>query len=230
MENNNYTIKNIPENDRPREKLIKHGAKSLTNSELLAIILRVGSKRDTAITLAQKILNLNGRGLRNIADISVEELISFHGISNAKAAQVLAVKELSKRISSIKAEDKIKINSPQDVSTLLMEEMRWLKKEYFKIILLDVKNKIIEIVNVSVGSLNSSIVHPREVFIEAIKKSSASMILVHNHPSGEIEPSKEDINITNRLIETGKIIGIKILDHIIIGNGEYLSFKERGII
>lgn len=230
MENNNYTIKNIPKDDRPREKLIKHGAQSLTNSELLAIILRVGSKKDTAITLAQKILNSNGKGLRNIAEISAEELLRFHGISNAKAAQVLAVKELSKRISSIKAEEKVKINSPLDVSTLLMEEMRWLKKEHFKIILLDVKNKVIEIVNISVGSLNSSIVHPREVFIEAIKKSSASMILVHNHPSGEIEPSKEDINITKRLAETGKVIGIKILDHIIIGDGVYLSFKEQGII
>ncbi len=230
MDNNNYTIKNIPENERPREKLIKYGAHTLTNSELLAIILRVGSTKDTAVTLAQKILNTNNKGLKNIAEANIMELKKFHGISDAKAAQILAVTELSKRISALQAEERIKITSPQDVSMLLMEEMRYLKKEYFKIILLDTKNKIIEVVNISVGNLNSSIVHPREVFIEAIKRSSASMILVHNHPSGEVKPSKEDINITKRLTESGKILGIEILDHIIIGDGVYTSFKEQGII
>lgn len=228
--NNNYTIKNIPENERPREKLIKYGAHTLSNSELLAIILRVGSKKDTALTLAQKILNLNNKGLKNIAEANSEELKKFHGISDAKAAQILAVTELSKRISALQAEERMKISSPQDISMLLMEEMRYLKKEYFKIVLLDTKNKIIKVVNISVGNLNSSIVHPREVFIEAIKRSSASMILVHNHPSGEVKPSKEDINITKRLTEAGNIIGIKILDHIIIGDGVYISFKEQGII
>lgn len=230
MDNNNYTIKNIPENERPREKLIKYGAHTLTNSELLAIILRVGSTKDTAVTLAQKILSTNNKGLKNIAEANIMELKKFHGVSDAKAAQILAVTELSKRISALQAEERIKITSPQDVSMLLMEEMRYLKKEYFKIILLDTKNKIIEVVNISVGNLNSSIVHPREVFIEAIKRSSASMILVHNHPSGEVKPSKEDINITKRLTESGKIIGIEILDHIVIGDGVYTSFKEQGII
>lgn len=230
MDNNNYTIMSIPKNERPREKLIKYGAKTLTNSDLLAIILRIGSKKDTAISLAQKILNSNNKGLKNIADATVEDLKKFHGISDAKAAQILAVTELSKRINTLKAEEKVKVSSPQDVSMLLMEEMRYLKKEYFKIVLLDTKNKILDIVNISIGSLNSSIVHPREVFIEAIKKSSASLILVHNHPSGETKPSNEDINITKRLIEAGNIMGIKILDHIIIGDGEYLSFKEHGLI
>jgi DNA repair protein RadC len=230
MDNLNYTIKNIPKDERPREKLLKYGSNSLTNSELMAIILRVGSKQDTAVTLSQKILGYEGRGLKNIADSNPEFLLKFHGISDAKAAQILAAVELGKRVSRIEKENKYKITSPQDISGYVMEDMRYLKKEYFKIILLDTKNQILDLVTISIGSLNSSIVHPREVFNEAVKKSAASIILIHNHPSGDTNPSKEDINITNRLIEAGNIMGIKVLDHIIIGDGVYLSFKEENII
>ncbi len=225
-----YTILEIPKDERPREKLLKYGSKSLTNSELIGILLRVGSKKDTAITLGQKILRENEKGLLNLVDATPESLNKFHGISNAKAATLLAAVELGKRISTTKASETFKITSPQDVSALVMEEMRYYKKEYFKIILLDTKNKVIEINTISIGSLNSSIVHPREVFLEAVKKSSASMILLHNHPSGEVQPSREDINITQRLIKAGDIMGIKVLDHIIIGDGNYLSFKEENII
>ncbi|MDW7667409.1 MAG: DNA repair protein RadC [Bacillota bacterium] len=225
-----YTILEIPKDERPREKLLKYGSKSLTNSELIGILLRVGSKKDTAITLGQKILKENEKGLLNLVDATPESLNKFHGVSNAKAATLLAAVELGKRISTTKASETFKITSPQDVSALVMEEMRYYKKEYFKIILLDTKNKVIDINTISIGSLNSSIVHPREVFLEAVKKSSASMILLHNHPSGEVQPSREDINITQRLIEAGNIMGIKVLDHIIIGDGNYLSFKEENII
>jgi DNA repair protein RadC len=225
-----YTIMEIPKDERPREKLLKYGAKSLTNSELIGILLRVGSNKDTAITLGQKILKENEKGLLNLVNATPDSLNKFHGVSNAKAATILAAVELGKRISSTKASESFKITSPQDVSALVMEDMRYYKKEYFKIILLDTKNKVIDIITISIGSLNSSIVHPREVFLEAVKKSSASIILLHNHPSGEVQPSREDINITQRLIEAGDIMGIKVLDHIIIGDGTYLSFKEENII
>lgn len=226
----NYTIKQIPLQERPREKLIKLGPQALSNSELMAIVLRVGSNKDTAITLSQKILNHEERGLRNIADTNIDLLLEFHGISHAKAAQLMAAVELGRRVSRIDIDDRFKVTSPQDIANYLMEDMRYLKKEHFKIITLDTKNKILDICTISIGSLNSSIVHPREVFHEAVKKSAASIILIHNHPSGETQPSREDISITKRLIEAGELMGIKVLDHIIIGDGVYLSFKEENII
>jgi DNA repair protein RadC len=226
----NYTIKQIPKQERPREKLIKFGPQALTNSELMAIVLRVGSNKDTAITLSQKILNHEDRGLKNIATPDTELLLGFHGISHAKAAQLIAAVELGKRVSRLDYDDRFKVTSPQDIANYLMEDMRYLKKEYFKIIILDTKNKVLDVCTISIGSLNSSIVHPREVFHEAVKKSAASILLVHNHPSGETQPSREDISITKRLIEAGELMGIKVLDHIIIGDGVYLSFKEENII
>jgi DNA repair protein RadC len=229
MDNNNYTIKSIPVDERPQEKLLKYGANSLSNSELLAIILRTGSKHDNVIVLAQKILREDGKGLRNIAEGTLDKFKKYCGISDVKASQLMALAELSKRISAFKNE-KIKISSPNDAAVVMMEEMRYYKKEYFKIILLDTKNNIIKVSEISIGSLNSSIVHPREVFQEAIINSSYSIILVHNHPSGEAEPSQEDISLTNRLVECGKIIGIKVIDHIIIGDGNFCSFKEEGYI
>ncbi|WMJ75883.1 MULTISPECIES: RadC family protein [unclassified Sedimentibacter] len=229
MDNTNYTIKSIPKDDRPQEKLLKYGANNLSNSELIAVILRTGSKNQNVVMLAQRILNEDQKGLRNIAEGSVEKFKSFKGINDVKAAQLLALAEISKRISTLKIE-KIKISSPSDVAILLMEEMRYYRKEYFKIILLDTKNNIKKISDISIGSLNSSIVHPREVFLEAVISSSSAIILAHNHPSGETEPSREDISLTNRLDECGKLLGIKVLDHIIIGDGTFYSFKEEGLL
>ena len=228
--NQSYTIKDLPLNERPREKLYRYGVKSLSNSELIAVIIRTGSKGDTAIQLAERIISLDDRGIGFLSDATIEELTDVKGIGNCKAAQLLAAIELGKRISAYKKEDNIRISCPNDIADLLMEEMRYLKKEYFKIAILDTKNQIITIENISIGNLNSSIVHPREVFNMAIKRSANSIILVHNHPSGDPTPSSEDINITNRLIEAGSILGIKVLDHIIIGDNKYISFKERNII
>ena len=229
MDNTNYTIKSIPEDDRPQEKLLKYGANNLSNSELIAVILRTGSRDENVVKLSQRILSEDGKGLRNIAEGTVERFKTFKGINDVKASQLMAVAELSKRISTLKIE-KIKISSPSDAAVLLMEEMRYYKKEYFKIILLDTKNNIKKVCEISVGSLNSSIVHPREVFSEAVVNSASSIILVHNHPSGESEPSHEDIVLTNRLDECGKILGIKVLDHIVIGDGVFYSFKEEGLL
>ena len=229
MENNNYTIRSIPVDERPQEKLLKYGANSLSNSELIAIILRTGSRDENVIMLCQRILKEDSKGLRNIAEGTLEKFKSFKGINNVKASQLLALAEISKRISTLKLE-KIKISSPNDAAVVMMEEMRYYKKEYFKIILLDTKNNILKVSEISVGCLNSSIVHPREVFREAIENSSSSIILVHNHPSGESEPSHEDIVLTNRLAECGKILGVRIIDHIIIGDGVFYSFKEEGLL
>lgn len=229
-EYNSYTIRDLPKDERPREKLFRYGPEVLSNSELLAIIIRTGSREETAIGVAHRILSIDNRGLKYLAEALLEDLMKVNGVGECKASQILAAIELGKRISVSVAEEKVKIGSPSGVSNLVMEEMRYLKKEYFKIIMLNTKNQVIGIKDISVGSLNSSIVHPREVFKEAIRKSSASIILVHNHPSGDPSPSKEDIGITKRLVEVGKIIGIEVLDHLIIGDGIYFSFKEKNIL
>lgn len=229
-ENRDYTIKDMPLNERPREKLYKYGAKSLSNAELIAVIIRTGSRSDTAIELAQRLISIDKRGIGFLSDASFEELISVKGIGKCKAAQIISAIELGKRIAAQGGEDKVKVTSPVDIVGLIMEEMRYLKKEHFRIAILDTKNHIIAIEEISIGNLNSSIVHPREVFSIAIRRTANSIILIHNHPSGDPTPSREDINITNRLIEAGNIIGIKVLDHIIVGDKKYLSFKERNII
>ncbi|HHZ03131.1 MAG TPA: DNA repair protein RadC [Tissierellia bacterium] len=229
MDNTNYTIKSIPKEDRPQEKLLKYGASTLSNSELIAIILRTGTKEENVIMLSQRILKEDEKGLRNIAEGTLEKFKSYKGINDVKAAKLMAVAELSKRMSTLKIE-KVKISSPGDAAAIMMEEMRYYQKEHFKIILLDTKNNIKKISEISVGSLNSSIVHPREVFHQAVANLASSIILVHNHPSGECEPSHEDIVLTNRLDECGKILGIKVLDHIIIGDGVFFSFKEEGLL
>lgn len=229
-ENRDYTIKDMPLNERPREKLYKYGAKSLSNAELIAVIIRTGSRSDTAIELAQRLISIDKRGIGFLSDASFEELTSVKGIGKCKAAQIISAIELGKRIAAQGGEAKVKVTSPVDIVGLIMEEMRYLKKEHFRIAILDTKNHIIAIEEISIGNLNSSIVHPREVFNIAIRRTANSIILIHNHPSGDPTPSREDINITNRLIEAGNIIGIKVLDHIIIGDNRYLSFRERNII
>lgn len=225
-----YTIKDLPINERPREKLLKYGVGSLSNAELIAIIIRTGHLEDTAIDLANRLLSIDSTGIRYLSQASMEELTSIKGIGHCKSAQIIAAIELGKRISSYDGGAKLKVNSPHVVVELLMEEMRYLNKEHFKVILLNTKNHIISVEEISVGNLNSSIVHPREVFNVAIKRSANSMILAHNHPSGDSTPSTEDVNITHRLIDAGNIIGIKVLDHIIIGDNNYISFKQNNII
>ncbi len=223
------TIKEMPEDERPREKLIKYGAENLSNAELLALIIRVGNKSRTAVELSQDIYNKFG-GLKALNYLTINQLKKMNGIGTAKAVQISSLVELSKRIASLNREEKDIIKSPKDAAQILMPELRYLTQEVFKIILLDIKNQIIAIPMISKGGLSSSIVHPREVFKEAIKHSSAAMLLIHNHPSGIPEPSRDDINITKKLIDAGKIVGIDVLDHIIIGDGIFVSMKEKGFI
>jgi len=224
-------MKELPFSERPYEKLEVVGAEHLSNAELLAVIIKTGTKAYTAVELAQLVLKLSHDGrLSSLNNLSIEQFKQVKGIGRVKAIQIKAALELSKRIASSDGIVHHIIKSAYDVSKLMMEEMRYLKKEMFKALLLDTKNQIIKIVDVSVGSLNSSIVHPREVFSEAIKCGCNSIIFVHNHPSGDPTPSTEDIQTTQRLESAGNILGIKVLDHIVVGDGKYVSFKDKGII
>lgn len=222
-------IKDMPEDERPRERLAKYGAETLSNSELLAIILRSGTKQDSALSIACRILK-NNDGIKYLYDSSFEELKCINGIGTAKASQIKAAIELGRRLKSYKAQSSFCIKSPSDAAELVMEEMRYLRKECLKLIMLNIKNMVISIKDISMGSLNSSIVHPREIYVEAIKASSASIIICHNHPSGDPSPSEEDMNITRRICEAGKIVGIDLIDHLVIGDGKFVSFKEKGLL
>jgi len=214
---------------RPREKLLRSGEATLSDTELLAILIREGTSGLSALELAQQILAEHGGSLRFLRETSIEELTCHPGIGPAKAALLKAAVEIGRRIS-IDVKQKLVIKSPDDVKHLLMEDMRFLQQEHFRVLYLDRKGGLIFIEDVSKGGLHSAIVHPREVFKTAIKRSAASVILVHNHPSGDPNPSTEDIQITRRLIEAGNLIGIEVLDHIIIGEHKYCSLKSLGLI
>jgi DNA repair protein RadC len=223
------TIKDMPLEERPRERMNVIGAGKMSNAELIAILLRTGYHEETAIRLAERVISQAG-GLRYLPDYTLEELQEIKGIGLAKAVQIQAALELGRRMSSTLRPENFLLSSPQEVASFLMEEMRYYRKEYFKIILLNTKNHIISVEDISIGSLNSSIVHPREIFNLPVKKSAASIILVHNHPSGDPTPSREDLEVTKRLVEAGNLLGINVLDHIIVGEGKFLSFKEKGLI
>lgn len=222
-------IKKLPENMRPREKLLRSGETALSDAELLAILIKEGTSGLSALELAQQILAAHEGSLRFLRDASIEELTCHPGIGPAKAALLKAAVEIGRRIST-DVKQKLVIKSPDDVKHLLMEDMRFLQQEHFRVLYLDRKGGLIFIEDVSKGGLHSAIVHPREVFKTAIKRSAASVILVHNHPSGDPNPSTEDIQITRRLIEAGNLIGIEVLDHIIIGEHKYCSLKSLGLI
>lgn len=220
-------IRDFPSSERPRERLIQHGPESLSNHELLAILLRTGSKSESVIQLANRLLTQFG-GLRWLIDATLEEMTTIKGIGKAKAVQILAAVELGRRISNLAYEDPYVIKCPEDVANYVMNDMRFLKQEHFDCLFLDTKNQVIHRQTIFIGSLNASIVHPREIFKEALRRSAFSIICLHNHPSGDPNPSEEDINVTERLVECGKMIGIEVLDHIIIGNKKYFSMKEKG--
>ncbi len=223
------SIKDLPEEERPREKLLRLGAEKISNAELLAIILRTGNRQETALDLAHKILKLV-KEFRELPYLSIEELSEIKGIAQVKAIQLKASLELGRRMAVALREHNVDITSPADVFNFMAEEMRYLEQEEFRVIFLNIKNKVIITEVIFKGSLNSSIVHPREIFRLALKRNAASVILLHNHPSGDPKPSSEDINVTRRLVEAGEVMGIKVLDHIIIGEKNYVSFREKNLI
>ncbi len=223
------TIKDMPQDQRPRERLLREGPEVLTDSELLAILLHTGTKKNSALDLATKIISSFG-GLRELLSLTQEELLAVHGVGLAKVAQIKAALELGRRVSSSHIGERPQIRCPEDVAGLVMEEMRHLDREHFVVLALNTKNQVLMKETVSIGTLNSSLVHPREVFKNALRRSAAAVILVHNHPSGDPTPSGNDIKITQQLQEAGNIVGIQVLDHIVIGDNTFIGLKAKGII
>lgn len=229
MENRAYRLRDWPEEERPRERMMRLGAEALSHAELLAILLRTGKRNESAVHLAQRILNECG-GLRRFAERSWDELTPIAGIGPAKALELQAALELGRRVARARLPDAAAITRPQDAADLLMEELRHLREEHFVVLFLNTKNRVIGRQTLSIGSLNASVVHPREVYRAAIRRSSASILCAHNHPSGDPQPSAEDIQLTRRLAEAGELVGIELLDHIVIGDNRFVSLKELGCL
>jgi len=223
-----FTIHDLPKDERPRERLVRLGEQALSAQELLQLILGRGVAGESVAVTAQKLLFQFG-SLQKLAEASIEELSSIKGIGLAKAAQIKAVFEISRRLSTQAPIYKSKeLTDPEKVYRLIKSKLKDYHKEHFYIIALNSRNH--SIAEVSVGSLNASVVHPREVFAEAIKNKAASVVFVHNHPSGDPEPSEDDLLLTKKLVESGKILGIEVADHIIIAKDNFFSFKNKGII
>lgn len=224
-----YTLKELAPEDRPREKLLLQGVEMLSNAEVLAVIINNGTSSRTAVELSQDILQAAG-SLRELSGLSAQELSSFSGIGPAKSARIIAAFELGRRLDSLAPGSKTLISTPREAADLIMPRLRFLQQEVFLLILLNSKNRILQIEEISRGGLASTVVQPREIFKAAIKKSAAAVILCHNHPSGETEPSKDDIMVTEKIISAGKLVGISVLDHLIIGDNCFTSLKEEGYI
>ena len=224
-------VRELPVDERPRERLLALGPGFLSNAELLAIVLRNGSKERSALQLAQDILSLyKDDGVSALGRMTAGELMCLQGIGSAKAAEVMAAVELGKRLNAHIARQRAMVTCPEDAADYAMPRFRYEDREHFAVILLNVKNHILSMPVISVGSLTASVVHPREVFKAAIQQAAASIILVHNHPSGDPTPSKEDIEVPARMVQVGRVMDIPVLDHIILGNDNYISLKEKGVI
>lgn len=226
------TIKDWPDGEKPRERLLRSGAGALTDAELVAIILGSGSVGETALDQAKRILAEGereyGPGLKILADSSVEELVTVRGLGPAKVARIKAAVEIGRRLGATNGSRSATVRSALDVYQLVRSDMEGLDREHFCILMLNSRNQVLRREVVSIGCLDSAIVHPREIFKSCIKTSAASVILVHNHPSGDPTPSTEDLEITRRLSEGGRLLGITVLDHVIIGKGRYASLRENG--
>ena len=229
MMKKSFTIHDLPTSERPRERLQKFGVEALSAQEILALILGRGIAGESVMITAQRLLSQFGN-LKGIASASVEELSQVKGIGIAKASQIKAAFELANRLEDYSAAgDKPLVKTPDDVVSVVRSRLRGKKKEHFLALLLDTRSQLIKVSEISIGSLDTSIVHPREVFKEAISASAASVIFVHNHPSGDPEASEDDIELTKRLAKAGEIVGIDVLDHIIICDKKYLSLKREGL-
>ena len=223
-----FTIHDLPQDERPRERLQRYVAEALSAAEILALIMGRGISGESVMVTAQRLLSQFG-DLKGISGASVEELLKVRGIGLAKAAQIRAAFELANRLDSHQgAGQRPLVKSPNDVAAVVGSRFRGKKKEHFLALFLDTRSRLIKVSEISVGSLDTSVVHPREVFKEALAASAASVIFVHNHPSGDTTPSEEDIGLSKRLAEAGQIMGVDVLDHIIFAGGDYLSLKRRG--
>ncbi|MEA3475814.1 MAG: DNA repair protein RadC [Candidatus Cloacimonadota bacterium] len=229
MKNKTYTVRDLPIEERPRERLQKVGVDNLSTQELLALIIEKGGKGQSVLTLAQNLLAHFGN-LNNIKNASIEELKKVKGIGFATACKLQAAFKLGEKAEIQLNKYGEKIEGPKDIFNLLKREIGNKKKESFYILSLTTRNNLISVDKVSTGTLSASLAHPREVFLPAIKNSASSVIIVHNHPSGDTQPSEDDLEITKRLIEAGKILGIDVVDHVIVSKDSFYSFKEKNLL
>lgn len=223
-----YRISDLHESDRPRERLAALGPQALTNAELLAILLRVGVPGENAVEVGQRLLQAFG-GLRGLHRAPFKELMGQHGMGEAKASQIKAAIELGRRLTLEAPEEKPAINSPADAAALLQYEMSALEQEHLRVMLLDRRNRVLEVVEVYKGSVNSSQVRVGELFKDAIRANASAVIVAHNHPSGDPTPSPDDVAVTRAIIQAGRLLDIDVLDHLVIGSGKWVSLKERGL-
>ena len=216
--------------ERPYEKCEQYGAENLTDAELLAVLLRTGTKGENSLQLAKRILHPDfaQEGILNIHQWSMEQLLQIRGIGKVKAIQILCLSELAKRLSKAEAQSGLNFSAPETIAQYYMEDMRHRKKEAMKLLLLNSKTKLIGESELSLGTVNTTLVSPREVFVEALRRNAVAVILLHNHPSGDPTPSKQDILITRRVTEAGRLIGVELLDHIIIGDNCFISLRDKG--
>jgi DNA repair protein RadC len=223
-----YRIMDLHESERPRERLAKLGPQVLTNAELIAILLRVGVKGENAVAVGQRLLKKFG-GLTGLHRAPFSDLINEHGLKKAKASQIKAAIELGRRLTLESPEERPTINSPADAAALVQYEMSALEQEHLRVMLLDRRNRVLETVEVYKGSVNSSQVRVGELFKEAVRKNASAIIVIHNHPSGDPTPSPDDVAVTRAIVQAGKLLDVEVLDHLVIGQGRWVSLKERGL-
>lgn len=229
--NQNNTMKEIPSMERPYEKCESRGAESLSDAELLAVLLRTGTRGENALELSERILYHAGEnGILSIHQFSMERLMKIKGIGRVKAIQISCISELTKRLAKTSAQELLSFQDPDSIAKYYMEDLRHEKQEHMKLLMLNSKSKLLGETNISKGTVNASLITPRELFIEALQKNAVSIIIMHNHPSGDPAPSREDLLTTRRIQEAGALIGIDLLDHIIIGNNCYISFRKEGML
>ena len=222
------TVKEMPLEERPRERLMRAGPQALSTTELLAIILRVGVGGENVLTMAQRILASFG-GLGGLARADVSQLAAEHGLGPAKSAQILAALELGRRLMAESPEERWQIRAPSDAANLLMPRLGYEEQEHFVVLFLDTRNRVTDQETLYIGSLNTSLVRIAEVFRGAVRRHCAAIIVAHNHPSGDPTPSPEDVALTRRLVDAGKLLEVDVLDHLVIGNNRYVSLRERSL-
>lgn len=236
----NLRLKDLAEDTRPQEKMLKLGADKLTNAELIALIIRTGSKKENSVQVSQNLIDLGQisnstsmkeqyYGLKFLASSTIEDLIQIDGIGVSKACMIISAIELGRRVYRDSVIKKEKVTDTTIISKIVMDEMKFLSEEHFKIAILNTKKELEYFETISIGTIDKTIVEPRDVFLRAVKRNAHTIILVHNHPSGDPKPSRQDLSVTTRLKEAGELLGIPVIDHIIIGDGSYYSFLEEGI-
>ncbi|HHT88365.1 MAG TPA: DNA repair protein RadC [Clostridiales bacterium] len=232
MKNNHLTVKELPVSERPYEKCELYGPGSLSDAELLAVILRTGTKNLRAIDLAVNVLNCstNNPGLKGLNYLTMKELTQISGIGRVKAIELLCLTELTKRMSKEIHKEKLKFVTPQSIADYYMQDLRHLSREQVLLVMLDSKSRLIKDTVMSTGTINASIMPVREVLIQALREDAVNIILIHNHPSGDPSPSSEDIQVTKRMKEACNLVGLTLMDHIIIGDNRYISLKEQGLL